>query len=166
MCGRIVGYQYGDTRGFSAYHFQGYTIDTCYIDGISVTYGQSPRKHIWTFAAGRAEEYAYGSYPCGNLYYLDAVPPYIGNNYFCETGTTKYPSVGPIQFYSDDPLWDGEGCGLINPRHICECTLHNPPWFTTNLSDPTTDNIEVRSCGNRGTSDRNVGIELIELYVK
>ena len=161
VCGRIIGYQYGNPHGFYPYHSSGYSIDTYYIDGISVTHGQSPRKHIWTFAAGYSESDDHGSCPCGSPTAEATIPPYIGNNYFCETGTI--PRAGFSIFYSDDPLWDGMGCG---PNHSCECTLHSPPWFTAQLNNPTTDDIEVRSCSYQGTARKNVGIELIELYIK
>ena len=163
VCGHIIGYQYGNTNGFAPYNNQRYPIDSYYIDGISVTHGQSPRQHIWTFAAGYTEfKDGYpGSCPCGSLTPA-AIPPYIGNNYFCETGTNETRATF-YHLYSNDPLWDGEGCG---PDHNCECTLHSPPWFTANLTTPTTDDIEVRSCCYRGTDGRNVGIELIELYIK
>ena len=64
-------------------------------------------------------------------------------NYFCETGNY----AGRI-LISDDPLWDGEGCG---PGYSCECTLHSPPWFKVQLTNPTDDDIEVRSCSYEGT---------------
>ena len=161
VCGRIIGYQYGNPHGFYPYHSFGYSIDTYYIDGLSVTHGQSPRKHIWTFAAGYSEHDDLGSCPCGSPTRQGTIPPYIGNNYFCETGTISPASFNTL--YQNDPLWDGEGCGS---GHSCECTLNSPPWFTTQLVDSTTDDIEVRSCSYEGTGGKNVGIELIELYVK
>ena len=161
VCGRIIGYQYGNPHGFFSYHSQGHSIDSYYIDGVSVTHGQSPRQHIWTFAAGWSEQDDRGSCPCGSPTSQATIPPYVGNNYFCETGTI--PSADFSVFYSDDPLWDGEGCG---PGHSCECELNSPPWFTANFTNPTTDDIEVRSCSYQGTGRKNVGIELIELYVK
>jgi hypothetical protein len=158
VCGRIIGYQYGNPHGFYPYHNFGYSIDTYYIDGISVTYGQSPRQHIWTFAAGYSEVDDHGSCPCGSPTEEAAIPPYVGNNYFCETGTI--PGAQFSTFYPDDPLWDGEGCG---PGHSCECELNSPPWFIANLTSPTTNDIEVRSCS---AVQKSVGIELMELYVK
>ena len=161
VCGRIIGYQYGNPHGFYPYHSSRYSIDSYYrIDGISVTHGQSPRQHIWTFAAGWFESDNIGSCPCGSPTYEATIPPYIGNNYFCETGTILATFS---RLYSDDPFWDGEGCG---PDHSCECELHSPPWFTANLTSPTTNDIEVRSCSYESTANKNVGIELIELYVK
>ena len=91
------------------------------------------------------------------------IPPYIGDNYFCETGYNVNSIAISANLYPDDPLWDGEGCGS---GHSCECTLRSPPWFTTQLNTSTTDDIEVRSCSNDATRISNVGIELIELYVK
>ena len=162
VCGRITGYQYGYPHGFFPYHRSQYSIDTYYIDGVSVTHGQSPRKHIWTFAAGYYEIDDHGSCPCGATQsQRDTIPPYIRNNYFCETGTISGPNA--YMLYPNDPLWDGQGCG---PSHSCECTLNSPPWFTTQLNTSTTDAIEVRSCGYQSTSGRNVGIEIIEMYVK
>ena len=160
VCGRIIGYQYGNPHGFYPYYSSGYSIDTYYIDGISVTHGQSPCKHIWTFAAGWSEQDDTGSCPCGSPTSQATIPPYIGNNYFCETGTI--PGADFSTFYYD-PLWDGEGCG---PGHSCECTLHSPPWFTAQLNTSTTDDIEVRSCSYQSTARKNVGVELIELYIK
>ena len=87
----------------------------------------------------------------------------IGDNYFCETGYNVNSNTISANLYPDDPLWDGEECGL---GHSCECTLHFPPWFTAQLNTSTTDDIEVRSCSNDATRLSNVGIELIELYVK
>ena len=52
VCGRIRAYQYGATDAFEAYHNgRVTTIDEAYVAGVSLTHG-SPRKHIWTFAAG------------------------------------------------------------------------------------------------------------------
>ena len=52
VCGKIKAYQYGSPEAFGPYfHNQDYTIDSGYVDGVSLTHGQTPRKHIWTFAA-------------------------------------------------------------------------------------------------------------------
>ena len=159
VCGRIIGYQYYNPHGFFPYHSSGYSIDTYYVDGLSVTHGEPPRMHIWTFAAGFSERDDAGSCPCGSPTAVADIPPYVGNNFFCETGFTSTVSSA---LATDDPLWDGEGCGT---DHECECTLNSPPWFTAQLPTSTTDDIEVRNCAYQGTT-KNVGIELIELYVK
>ena len=62
VCGRIIGYQVGCPGAF----WFGLSINTYYVDGISVTHG-FPRQHIWTFAAGVDETHVtdQGTYRCG-----------------------------------------------------------------------------------------------------
>ncbi len=47
--GRIIGYQFGSPSGFYTPRTPN-DIDSAYMEGVSVTHGQSPRKHIWSFA--------------------------------------------------------------------------------------------------------------------
>ena len=47
--------------------------------------------------------------------------------------------------------------------HAC-CEMNNPPYFTKQLTNPTTDDIEARLCRWDSTDDSPV--EFIELYVK
>ena len=47
ICGRVIGYQRSQPAAFY-YHSRG--IDGNYVYGVSLTHGQSPRQHIWTFA--------------------------------------------------------------------------------------------------------------------
>ena len=56
VCGKIIGYQQKSPDAFRSYYRnRALTIDQNYVDGISVTHGQNPRKHIWTFAAALHE---------------------------------------------------------------------------------------------------------------
>ena len=48
VCGRVTGYQYYST---DAFQYPNVGINSHYVDGVSLTHG-SPRKHIWTLAAG------------------------------------------------------------------------------------------------------------------
>ena len=103
VCGRVIGYQYGHTDAFNIY----YPIDSYYVEGISITHG-SPRQHIWTLAAGYDETGTNTLYcPC-NTGSTASVPSFVGDDYFCESGTSSSPT-SPYQLYPDDPLWDGEG---------------------------------------------------------
>ena len=89
------------------------------------------------------------------------IPNFVENDYFCETGTTRSPSVN--RFYTpSDPLWNGSGC---SGRNTC-CTFNNPPWFCKELPASTTDDIEVRICADQSAPDEDSPIYLIELYVK
>ena len=50
VCGRVRGYQFGSPDAFN-YQSPSTNIDSPYVDGVSITHGASPRKHIWTYAA-------------------------------------------------------------------------------------------------------------------
>ena len=162
VCGRIIGYQYGRPNAFTPYNHNFPTIDENYVDGVSITYGTGPRKHIWTFAAENGAEHANSARcPCRGSLFIGVVPPYVGNDYFCEMGSqSSHPNEGI--FYHDDPLWDGRGCG---PTSSC-CSFNSPPWFCKELLQPTTDDIEVRGCTDQDSYNEDIPIELIELYVQ
>ncbi len=163
VCGRVKAYQYASPNAFAPYYVhRSWTIDSLYVEGVSITHGQSPRKHIWTFAATWDEASSNsGACPCTKTTtpYTGVVPPFIGNDYFCDTGSRQ--SHQPI-VYTDDPLWDGEGCG---PTNSC-CQFNSPPWFCKELPQPTTDSIEVRVCRDQGRSNEDTPFELIDLYVQ
>ncbi len=96
VCGRIKAYQYGSPDAFDPYYDdRSRTIDDAYyVDGVSITHGWNPRKHIWTFSAAVQEESGVSDIftcPCTDTFtsYTGVVPPYIGNDYFCETGNSQ-----------------------------------------------------------------------------
>ena len=159
VCGRIIGYQIGTPDAFA---FTNQSINSYYVDGVSVTHG-SPHQHIWTFAAGFDESSNSGlTCPCvvGSTT-GSRISSFVAQNYFCESGITQWNSR--YIFYPDgDPLWDGQGCG---PTSSC-CNFNSPPWFDVTLSSPTTDDIEVRICGDEGIANEDTPIQLMELYVK
>ena len=163
VCGKLIGYQYYSMDAFSPYYLgRGNTIDDAYVDGVSLTHGQSPRQHIWTFANAideiRSQEWVC---PCTKTdsTFTGVVPPFIGSDYFCDTGS-HYSYAN--QWYTANPLWDGEGCGGSS---TC-CEFNNPPWFCKDLPQPTTDDIELRLCSDQGISNEDVGLELVEIYVQ
>ena len=59
VCGKVIGYQYYGIDAF--YHQAGHAIHSYYVDGVSLTYGSCPHKHIWTFACGNFDNYASSS---------------------------------------------------------------------------------------------------------
>ena len=165
VCGRIIAYQYYSMDAFAPYYYsnRAVTIDGVYVDGVSLTHGQNPRKHIWTFANALDEVHSNPSVcPCTktDTPFTGAVPPFVNGDYFCDTGS-RYHFAN--QFYSEDPLWDGAGCGVTSS---C-CQFNNPPWFCKQLPQPTTDDIELRLCSDTGpTSDEEIAIEQVELFVQ
>ena len=106
VCGRARGYQYFDTTAFYGYHFKfaRQTLDGYYVSGLSVTTG-NPRSHVWTFASGRSSYHKGAAHcPCRNQ--ENVRPPFVGDKYFCEAGTSVRHNLVSAQWYLDDPLWD------------------------------------------------------------
>jgi hypothetical protein len=130
------------------------------MDGVSITYG-SPRNHIWTFV-GSYSETATGSNACPCDYFLGTQPQsFVGSNYYCESGNPTRNWQG--LFFPNDKLWDGEQC---SHEGTCCTGTNTPPWFSVNLSSPTSDDIEVRIMGTEDTNNEDTPIELLEIYVQ
>ena len=165
VCGRILAYQRGTPDAFYSFLTGGQTtIDSVYVDGVSLTHGPAgSRQHIWTFAAAPLEESNNQRHrcPCSSPSWPYQVPAFIGSNYFCETGNPS-GAIRFTAFYPDDPLWDGEGCGS---NSTC-CQFNDPPWFQTELPQATRDGVELRLCLNEPSTNEDVIINLIEIYVK
>ena len=99
--------------------------------------------------------------PCDNVNSYP-LPSFVGSDYFCESVLNDYVSLSNHHLYSNAPLWDGQVC---EGGGTC-CHLNNPPWFTKNLTSPTTDRIELRLCLNNGASNGDIALEQLELYVQ
>ena len=160
VCGKVIGYQVGITDG-ALRHETGNTINSAYIDGISLTYGNS-RKHIWTFICGESDSAIYSRCPCSTTDPRSA-PSFVSSHYYCESGYQGPVAPAVAVKYFSDPLWDGKGCGS-SETNCCQRTLI--PWFHRSFTHSTTDNIEMRICCDEGTSDEDVPFEEYEIYVK
>ena len=151
VCGRIRGYQFASPDGFNDIDCRSCTndIDTPYVDGVSITHGASPRKHIWTYAGDNC--------PCSG----DVPPPsFVGSDYYCESGINS-PGWSYI-LYSDDPLWDGQNCGH---EGTC-CDSPNLPWFCKKLPQSTNNTLELRICGDSSRSNEDTPIDIVQLYIQ
>ena len=161
VCGKIIGYQQKTPDAFRG-RSSG-TVDSNYVDGISLTHGSNPRKHIWTFAAALHEHYSHltGICPCINVSITPPppVPDFLGNDYFCDTASKDFHRY---IFYGDDPLWDGAGCSEFN---TC-CSWNCPPWFRKVMYPPTSDNIEMRLCANENRGNEDITFETLQIYVQ
>ena len=166
VCGQLRGYQRGTQNAFEKYYQNpSQTIDSVYVDGVSITYGGAPRKHIWTYANGlnlMFPGYPETDCPCNTN--SSVVPPlFVGSDYYCETGDNDKTCCDYSTLYSNDTLWDGQQCpGVEAP---C-CTHPNMPWFNKTLSETTTEDIELRVCGDQNTDNEDTPLEVIELFVQ
>ena len=163
VCGRVIAYQVGNTDAFALR--SNTTLEDDYVDGVSLTHGE-PRQHVWIFAAGLQEDesiHSISTCPCTTNARATPPPPkFVGNDYFCEAGTTQVSTLSLTAVYNDDPLWDGDGCIPSNP---C-CSFNNPPWFYKQLPQPTTDDLEMRVCRDEDISNEDIALESVEIYVQ
>ncbi len=93
---------------------------------------------------------------------MHELPDFVNNHYFCDTGNRGIDTFSASTIYTQDPLWDGKGCGSLSS---C-CELNMPPWFCTSLSQPTDDDLELRNCYSHNEMSADKLITLIEIYVK
>ena len=150
VCGRIIGYQVASPDAFKSDNAHG-------IDGITITHGT---QHIWSNVAGVYEQgTSMYTCPCSSTNGQES-PPSIGNNYYCESGNSM-SNFRRDHLYLEDKLWDGQQC-----EGTCCTGTNSPPWSSVQLPAPTTDAIEVSICCNEGTSNEDIPVELIDLYVQ
>ena len=166
VCGRVLGYQYGPGGGFYATYHRISTsdqVDGLYVVGVSIiTHSSTSPRHIWSLASIYSQnKTGTESCPCqGQTKYNVFTPSFVGNDYYCESGTAVYNGV---QLYADDVLWDGQQCGGLEAT--C-CTNPNMPWFSKTLNETTSDNIQLRLCSNVPSGTEDTPLKLIELYVQ
>ena len=152
VCGRVVGHARATPDALYNGNPQHNNLNSFYVDGVSITRG-SPRQHVWTFAATAVIEIIKGGIcncPCspGSA---QKVPPFIGDNYYCEGG-------------SGDPLWDGRDCENIKNDYCCSSP--SLPWFHRQYNTSTTDHMELRVCADQETNDEDVPISFYDIYVQ
>ena len=163
VCGQVRGYQQGSTDAFfNALNFNSITVDDDFLDGVCITHGNSPRKHIWSYASGLYLN-GYTDYVCPcNSNVNTQVPSFIGNDYYCETGNNVELSFNYDTLYTNDTLWDGQQC--VGPEAPC-CTHPDMPWFIKTLNETTSEDIELRVCSDQHITNEDTPIEVIELLV-
>ena len=162
VCGQVRGYQY---RSTDAFHSLSKGIESYYVDGISITYGQSSRTHIWTYASGLSEDRVNSwACPCNTGYSggRNVDSSFVGCHYYCESGLDPGKSWKPV-VYANDTLWDGKNC---DSNEASCCTNSKMPWFYRVLDDMTQDDIELRVCNDDGVPNENTPLDIIELYVR
>ena len=69
----------------------------------------------------------------------------------------KVDSFQTISYRMESSVCSHEG--------TCCTGTNTPPWFSVNLSSPTSDDIEVRIMGTESTDNEDTPIALLEIYV-
>ena len=80
-----------------------------------------------------------------------------GDRYYCESGNHDSNFVGGL--FGNDKLWDGQQCSYEGT-----CCTSMSPWFSVKLTNYTTDDIEVRICGDESTSNEDTPVQLPYLH--
>jgi hypothetical protein len=154
--GYVRGLQYFSTDAFDP-SAEGATIDDPYVDGVSITVGLAPRRHVWTYASALREgDQTAQVCPCSGA---DQVPAFVGEHYFCDTGNT---GMWEGVWYVESPLWDEEH----GDQDMCDDPGVAPLWFTRDLGESLDEDLEVRLSTDQAHSDEDVGVYRMELYVR
>ena len=167
VCGKVEAYQYGSMDSFSP-STANRTPDDFYVEGISITHGASPRRHIWTYAVGLNANPAAGynlhdQCPCTVAGSSQTRPSFLGNDYFCDSGNPSRNSYLINNLYTDR-LWDNYGPSCVTGSTCCD----NPdqPWFKKKMTKPANEDVELRWCGNELVSHEATATSKVELYVR
>ena len=163
VCGRVRGYQYYSMDAFDLSTTKSaparLSIAGYYMDGVSITQGQ-PLRHLWTYAVGINEQsrYTISLCPCSvptNMRRSNP-PQFVGDNYYCESGFPGTKSYNRVVW--EDPLWDGHNC--IDGNNCCD----RYGWFHRQVP-PSSDDINLRLCGDEAISNEDVLIDQLEIWV-
>ena len=121
VCGRVRGYQFASPDAFALYSCSVLcnNIDSPYVDGVSITHGASPRKHIWTYAAGHDGNLAYSS-TCPCTGYGASPPAFVGSDYYCESAVNTSCASAPERFTSLTDPWKDR---WRTARRSLDCTM-------------------------------------------
>jgi hypothetical protein len=95
---------------------------------------------------GRPHQHIWTFAACPSGCTCGGVPMFVGTHYFCDSNTE---------------LW--RRCP--SSSNLC-CSFNNPPWFYRELSQPTTDDIEMRVCRDEVRWNEDIQIQAIDLYVQ
>ena len=144
VCGTIHGSYYGDPDGFGLHglRYANTPINGNYVDGISLTHGSMNEHHIWTLSA--IVNFVNPTDMCSVC--ASNKPSYVGMDYSCDVVERCRSNCSPRQ------IW-GSG----------QCIGNNT--FYKKLTQPTSDNIEMRVCTDQAENDEDIFLSLVELYI-
>ena len=165
ICGKVTAYQYRAPDAVRSGNSHN-NLNSWYVDGVSITRG-SPREHVWTLIAGLFESTSpswggVANCPCA-VGSSQTIQSFVGSNYYCESGNPTNTYHNTLLY--NDVLWDGLQCGS-NEGTCCNASPYMP-WFYRDYGNATSSqNIELRLCGDEGWLDEDVMLSKYEIYVK
>lgn len=159
--GQITAYQFGTPDAFQVNTSS--NIDDAYVDGISITHGQNPRKHIFTLAVGIVQYFAPEELQlstCPNTGYGLPPPTFVAEKYFCSSGAPGPDIVGGTH-YGGIPLWSNH---YESKCDKCYDTT-KPRSFSITMPENTTDDLELRVCTDEDLTNEDIRIEKVDIYI-
>ena len=166
ICGRVTAYHYGNINAFNSGTD---SINGAYAEGILITRG-SPRQHVWTYTIGDNVANPSGTYgttqtdicPCARSH-ATKPPPFVQGDYYCDSSNSGNGNT-PNGHLFPKPLWNGQGPSCFTGSTCCSSP--GQPWFKKTLSQPTTDDIELRWCADEALNAEATATELVEIFVR
>ena len=153
--GKVRGYQHASPEAFNGKYED---IDGPYVDGVSITHGQNPRKHIYTFAS--AWRFEGNKVTCPSKGFGLRAPEFVADSYICDSGFDDPNKSYEKITYLNDPLWS-------DMRENCKDQKCSDDYnFCVKLPTPTTDDIELRVCTDESRVNEDIRLDLIEIYIK
>ena len=163
VCGQARGYQKGGTSAFAGI---GRSIANGYVHGLSIT-SQGPaaddqHRHIWTYASGHDDHRNSPNNNCPCASFSGPLPQsFVLDHYYCESGDNTGDRRMEDMYFTDDPLWDGNGC--VSANNNC-CTAVGMPWFFRKFSVEQQDDLVARIC--QASNNQGSPIDILQLYVQ
>ena len=161
ICGYARGYQKGRAFAF----IKSLPLTSHYLSGVSfqrydASSSTKVKKHIWSYACGEMDNsVTHTDCPCNTGGY-NSLPTFVGNNYYCESGSSTKP--GYADFFLQDPLWDGKG---FNNREV-PCRKDMMPYFKRTYTSAIADSINVKLCRASHAKYRDLYLEGYGVFVK
>ena len=143
VCGRVSGYQQGDTKGFIDLEPSDFSIP--YAHGVLIT-SNNFSEHLWSYLAATSEEHC----PCA--FEENPEPTAFDSTYHCVFNSTKSG-----QRY---PLWDR--CDTAYNACCTKSKKKMHGWFHNSINQ-TIDSIEVRWCAPK---DGAIVTDILQIWVQ
>ncbi|MBT8496019.1 MAG: hypothetical protein KJO07_23445 [Deltaproteobacteria bacterium] len=156
VMGFVRGYQNASMDSFSEVTSSRGGLADFYVDGVSITAIDSELVHVFTYAVAWSDTDNSEQSLCPCLGGTGA-PAFVGDDFYCESGFPAEPGGG---WATADPLWDGDGSGTD-----CD-SPGNPSRFSVDLGAPLRGPLVVRILVDQGSSNEDVGVSALELFVR
>ena len=165
VCGMVEAYQYGSMDAFDSSSTLSSIDSSSHLEGISITH-KDPRQHLWSYVVGDVANPTSSrsdSCPCTVQGTTSDVPLVIGFDYYCSSGNNGTSDLSAV-VKSQYPLWRTYGPSCVSGSTCCD----NPdqPWFKKKLTQPASEDVEMRWCAGEQPTSEATATTRVELYIR